>query len=378
MKQLSPQEIGAEIRQHFPHFAALRFAQDSDIFSKPKSGAKASDSTADTRVGSDVFHDYCQIGALLTDSARCHKHLMALDSALRSEMGILPGLAGAKKIPTLQALESPRPPDSLKAKLPGPKSNLPREKQIEAAVDAFKAWRNTAEGQKYSVKFNSVLQRVLQRQEERYGFKGAQLDDELEVPVQNAAVTQKKITSPVLTGFVKAPAFKAHLLQQKRHWKDPGARPTHGEFTHRLQWWIVMQEKDLGSGAAYPIRGDVSKRFAQLVKYPYHPEGVGGVADKDGRMMWDYLFDCFTNGPPRSADSYRTPDNLHSAVMSGVGGTLLQAMIVARHNKRMIMIGGIGGKALDDYEAWKVSTGRYTELKDDDDKMVQFIVKRTA
>ena len=369
MKKLTPKEIAAEIRVHFPHFKGGRFASDDEVFGA-KTGAKGNQPADDTRKGSDLLHDYCQIGALMTDEARCIGHLEKLESALRAETGLKGGFGGG--IPTLNKAEVGQAKTLAGLALPKPNASPSRDKHIEAVVAEFKRWRQTPDGKAYSHKFNGALQKVLQAQEDRFGFNGAQFDPALDVPVQANQVAAKGST-PVLTGLVSAADFTKHLLEQKRHWKDPGAQATHGEFTHRLQWWIVMQEKALGAAATYPIRGELAKRFAQLVKYPFHPDGVD---DKKGRIMWDFLFDCFTNAAPKSADSYRTPDNLHSAVMAGRGGkiALLQAIIVARHNKREIMKVGIGGKPLEDYEAWKLASGMYKELKDDNLAVVKSIV----
>lgn len=361
MLKLTPQQIAAEIRQHFLHFSDPRFANDDQIFGAARTGTK--DAAADTRVGSNVLYDFCQIGALLTDEVVCHRHLNTLDRGLRTELKITP-----QKVPVL----TPLAPGSA---APGMKlqdnKGASRDEVIAAVVKEFQRWRETAEGKGYAVKFGGVLQRVLQKQEDRFGFNGAEFEDEgAPAPVEKIKTPGK---TPVLTGFVKSADFSKYLLQQKRHWKDPGARLTHGEFTHRLQWWIVMQEQ-LTNGK-YAVRGDLGKRFAQLVKYAYYPNGVKGAADDKGRNMWDMLFDCFTNAPPKSSDSYRTPDNLHDKVMGGVGGSTLRAIIVSRNNKRVIMNKGIGGKALDDYEAWKCHTGKYVEVKDEGE-VVKFIVNK--
>jgi hypothetical protein len=368
MQTLTAKQIAAEIRQHFPHFATERFAKDQEIFGAARTGAKGD--SGDTRVGSNVLHDFCQIGALLTDDGVCRRHLTTLDQQLRSELGIQ-----SRNVPSLTPLQPNTAAPGMK--LPSNKG-VSRDQYIEAVVDEFVRWRETAEGKRYAMKFNGVLQLVLQRQEDRFGFNGAEPEDESAVvPLPSSAVLKKPGQTPVLTGFVIPADFNKYLLEQKRHWKDPGARLTHGEFTHRLQWWIVMQEKIAGDKAKYPIRGDVSKRFAQLVKYPYHPTGVTGPADAKGRTMWDFLFDCFTNAAPKSADSYRTPDNLHTDVMNGVGGSTLKAIIVARNNKRVIMNNSIGGKALDDFEAWKCHNKRYAPMQDES-QVIKFIVTKVT
>ena len=40
------------------------------------------------------------------------------------------------------------------------------------------------------------------------------------------------------------PTHFAHvLLANGAHWKDPGVNLAHGEYTHRIQWWVVINAK---------------------------------------------------------------------------------------------------------------------------------------
>ena len=77
------------------------------------------------------------------------------------------------------------------------------------------------------------------------------------------------------TGFVKPDAFRQQV-QLGRHWKDPGVPGLHGEYTHRIQWYLACNYlQDL---AAKPV--------------PLFM-GIGGVVnpEKDSNGLWDALCD---------------------------------------------------------------------------------------
>jgi len=350
MKKLSPQDVAKEIRARFPHFQSDRFKDDNPIFGSAKTGLKI-DSAADgkdTRTGSDRFHDYCQIGALLTDAPRCKTHLKSLDDALRTALG----WSRIKAAPVFSPLSLASAAQALPTakRIPG----FQDAPDAASAHDAFEKWRAT--NKEFLTKWNGVLQKVLQQKEDRHGFNNATLQKDGEEEKRQLPVAQvvKPGKTPTLTGFVQPSDFGTELLQQMRHWKDPGARYSHGEFTHRLQWWIIMCEKEQ-SKAVYRIRTDLRKLFAALPKYAYIQEGQTEV--KDGQNMFTFLCDCFTNSPPKS-DSYRTPDNLHADVMTGgnqLGMVLsvLPAIITSRQNKRLIF--GSVGYNPEEYCAWKLS-----------------------
>jgi hypothetical protein len=56
--------------------------------------------------------------------------------------------------------------------------------------------------------------------------------------VELTATDQKAVTLP---GFAAPEVFRAHLLAKARHFKDPTVGTMHGEFSHRIQWYIVCE-----------------------------------------------------------------------------------------------------------------------------------------
>lgn len=103
----------------------------------------------------------------------------------------------------------------------------------------------------------------------------------------------KATLTPTLTGFVRPDNFKAHLLQPGYHWKDPGVGVMHGEFSHRIQWYIVTQRNLTAKILKWPPL-KIFEEFAQ-------PNCSGNMG-----TIWDDIVDATTK------TDFRTPDKLHS------------------------------------------------------------------
>jgi hypothetical protein len=84
-------------------------------------------------------------------------------------------------------------------------------------------------------------------------------------------------------------------LQLGRHWKDI-VNPNHGEYTHRLQWYLI------GKGAGVSRVGDVFRNIgsAQPAQYAPYPG-----APKEAYLMytvWDAIVDRLPDTDPRAKD----------------------------------------------------------------------------
>jgi hypothetical protein len=77
--------------------------------------------------------------------------------------------------------------------------------------------------------------------------------------------------------FVNADSFRAQL-RAGRHWKDPGVPGQHGEYTHRIQWYLLAQA----------LRQEIGNPVTIFMK-------IGGVVDPNPENkpngLWDALFD---------------------------------------------------------------------------------------
>ncbi len=136
------------------------------------------------------------------------------------------------------------------------------------------------------------LERVIEHYRQRAGAKpleAGQLDDALRhllarelttVEIQNGfntfhCINEERVQTYV--AFVSAESFRAQL-KLGRHWKDPGVPGMHGEYTHRIQWFLLVNA--LGHDIESPV-----KLFMQ----------IGAVVDPNESNkphgLWDALFD---------------------------------------------------------------------------------------
>jgi len=116
---------------------------------------------------------------------------------------------------------------------------------------------------------------------------------------------------PTLTSVVGGMDFQRILLRHGYHWKDPGAGGVaHGEYTHRIQWYAILEK-----APPLPLRNRAIEIFKSMgslwsrSNYPARPDSGGHT------YLWEVLFDCFPEGTdeadwrPRSG-TYNCPDNL--------------------------------------------------------------------
>jgi hypothetical protein len=102
-------------------------------------------------------------------------------------------------------------------------------------------------------------------------------------------------------GFIQPEQFR-HQVRLGRHWKDPGVPLNHGEYTHRLQWYLLGTHiKDL---TRQPVR--LFMQIGEVV----HAKGKGlglwdALFDRDGGEATDNLFKTDYNVPDsRSPESF--------------------------------------------------------------------------
>lgn len=120
-----------------------------------------------------------------------------------------------------------------------------------------------------------------------------------------------------------------------RHWKDPGVPGAHGEFTHRIQWYVVIASGILPPGV--PVQ--VFKRCAAWVS-PLMP-AVNGASEVD---LWQTLCDRdrFNGGQSiavraDSVNDFRCPEHLGEYLANTIDPAtypLLHGFLSARAQKR--------------------------------------------
>jgi hypothetical protein len=166
---------------------------------------------------------------------------------------------------------------------------------------------------------------------------------------------------PIYSGIVSAEVFRGQL-RNKLHWKDPTVPGNHGEYTHRIQWYLIC------AGLRGCI-GDPAGLFQELGRHAWKDPKFG---------LWDPI--CDRNGgeaapvPWGIGDSggltdFRSPETLTKYLMSDHAAGLypyLSAFIRARMAKRKGQVYGLGDKyrdsAIKDTLARKIFSKTYAGL----------------
>lgn len=150
--------------------------------------------------------------------------------------------------------------------------------------------------------------------------------------------------------------FRAQL-RLGRHWKDPGVPGSHGEFTHRIQWYLVCRSGILGAvGRAVEIF-----RILGIAGIPLNP-AVNGATETD---LWQLVcdrdrFGGAQNIAPKAASilDFRCPEHFNEYLTNRISYAhypLLRSFLVARAQKR-------NGIDLLDYVAKKAYQQPYVGL----------------
>jgi hypothetical protein len=156
-----------------------------------------------------MFGDFCRIGSLLTDEGPCLAHLEQLNQALvtRAEQ------RGVLKAMTQRTLLAP-----------------PKLKSVGEAV--------TDDGDKVPIhKHHKVLTSFFDEFEAQNGFNTGRLP----IDLQTDEMPVLPERAPKLIAFVSPAYFRKYLFQYAYHWKDAGVGWNHGEFTHRIHWYLVLR-----------------------------------------------------------------------------------------------------------------------------------------
>jgi hypothetical protein len=111
--------------------------------------------------------------------------------------------------------------------------------------------------------------------------------------------------SPTLIGFVSPPRFLA-MIRRGETFKDYGAPPGHGEFTHQLQWFVIMSE--ITNQFTVPKNEDWEHTPLDLYTAA-GGEQYRSVVESATRYMWDHLVDRLTGGNYKlEVDGYASPE----------------------------------------------------------------------
>ena len=226
--------------------------------------------------------NFAKIGALMTDKETCLKYLAQLNSILLNKVNAI-GLRRRGKY------------------LRGQKRELQKHNVTFTTAEG-----DAITGQYY--KTNSVLSEFLEQWESSNGFNQASQVDGQALPDRSAE----------LTAFVDSNHFRKYLLKHGYHWTDMAVAARHGDFTHRLHWYIVC-EHNIAQNNAW-----LSQQPVDVFKKCGEPNSVN-PNNRDGERytIWDQLFDnseFHQNYGNRALNNrnnaYRCPENLHKDLKS--------------------------------------------------------------
>ncbi|MGH2840704.1 MAG: LirA/MavJ family T4SS effector [Solirubrobacteraceae bacterium] len=134
---------------------------------------------------------------------------------------------------------------------------------------------------------------------------------------------------PILVGFASADDFKA-LTAAGQQFHDVGAGAVHGEFTHRIQWFIAMSEITGGTFGARqdPYVHTPRELYAASMSEAYAVDATGPTGKA---YMWDWVFDRIAGLRPTGAYKGDDYDPARDAWThpgeSGQGGALSNDII---------------------------------------------------
>jgi hypothetical protein len=229
---------------------------------------------ADEIINDPYFDDVAKIGALLSSELMCMAYCRHLNDSL---------LKYAKSKGVLKKMVAGPNQQSLKQSPGfGPKQITKQgigDNDLDLTVEKHKQYK--------------VLSGFLSEFEAAHNFNEGsdtfESKNKLGNPVSLTTKPKKAVTLP---GFATPEVFRTSLLARARHFKDPTVGTMHGEFTHRIQWYIVCEYARLTKQLAHSP-ADVFKACAR-------PKFVG-----ERTSVWDLVFE----GAPNAKD-FRKPEKV--------------------------------------------------------------------
>ncbi|MCP5197564.1 MAG: hypothetical protein H6974_12405 [Gammaproteobacteria bacterium] len=295
--------------------------------------------------------DYVAIGQFLSGPSSVQGPLKTLELRLEERLFERLGYNQLTWKERIKELQRPRVINDAKA-------------QFSQSTDRFKQ-RTTGNTPSKDPAFSKLLTSELAQREQEWGF--------------NLFVDQYGHPKAEMIMPLKADQFRQQL-QEQRPFKDPTIGPDHGEFTHRIQWYLI--------GVAGIVRqpAEVYKQIG-LVAWQ------GSVFTKNGATnfgLWDALCDRQPPGAPglpipfpfykMDATDFRCPEALLTWLIQPSQlqtYPLLSSFLKARKEKRLFVQNqtSFNNPLAEHYIALKVFNKPYTQLsKTDQERVDQFIL----
>jgi hypothetical protein len=221
-------------------------------------------------------------------------------------------------------------------------------------VDSGLAWLNTLMERKLEARVGaSALGSKKTEFVEYYaGGRGTKVADFRKLLTETLTEFEARIgfvdKIPNLLRELAGPEFGS-VLRAGAHWKDPGAGVQHGEFTHRIQWFLVVVSGKLDAPAAGP-RVSAYRALTEITRFSTGLNPADRVRPElEYIPLWSVLFDRLTefwehegspNGLLKQAcdmQDFRCPEFLHPHIIATDNRArwpLLGAFLHARTLKR--------------------------------------------
>ena len=259
-----------------------------------------------------LIEDYAEIGAFLSNSAQVQDALSKLNARLRERIGAANNQALAGNISDFRGTGF----NQLKTtNRRGESIIFKTHKLLSSVLEArenLAGFNNVARGGWDHDAIDNKPDRLHSRAQVGTGALVADGTGRFPLTAVDAKnPPQRPVGVPTLTAVVGGMDFQRILLRHGYHWKDPGAGGvTHGEYTHRLQWYAILEKTPplQLTNKAIEIFKSMGSLWSRS-NFPASPQSSGHT------YLWEVLFDCFpedTEQPdyrPRSG-TYNFPDNL--------------------------------------------------------------------
>ena len=154
--------------------------------------------------------------------------------------------------------------------------------------------------------------------ERTQGFNRAATEDEGRQPAIGGQEDQNADAAATLLNFVQPQSFLDDLIKRGYQWNDPGAGVGHGEFTHRIQWYLIAKEIEAGG---------IDTHGLHLVDDVYKGLATPGILSREGvgQSLWDVLVDRQKKpGSSGAAEASVWPETMYSdddAQTPGIGNS---------------------------------------------------------
>ncbi|WP_447768165.1 LirA/MavJ family T4SS effector [Pseudomonas kilonensis] len=270
---------------------------------------------SDKFAASPYFNTYCHIGAYLSSADNCKRQLKQLNDEMQE---ILEHRLADIRVRIVKEVGGTIAQDAL-ADLLGTLAGV-RQNRFGASLDSPQASPLAKLAKEL---FSKLLSDVLGRWEHDNGFD-----------VDHVWGLGARRPADILIGNPKS-LFNTQL-ESGRPFKDLGAGPEHGEFTHRIQWYLVGNA--LGGFKAGDVYKDIKRWISrgQLLSHEKRPSSPPFFSTTGGykRYLWEYLFD--RDGEPSNAasvaflakqDDFRGPSNLAHYLRESSNGSAYPLLV---------------------------------------------------